>query len=141
MKENKIIDKNIFKEPAEMENITKEEVQEIKEDLVAFEESKKQMEADLKEKDNARAEEDLKVDKKTTENNETKQAEQIKKLKCNYEVFKTERNKSKMRAPENCDICKKKFKDNAPIYVALDKKLSQIFICEKCAENNQQKNT
>lgn len=124
------------REPVNMKKIKEAEIREKEEEI---KELKKEL-ADFSEyKIPARVEEDLEVDQKTTENSETREVEQIKKLKCNYEIFKNERNKSKMRVPEHCEICKNKFKDNAPIYVALDKKLNQIFVCEKCAEDNQQK--
>ena len=126
------------REPVNMEKIKEAEIRE-KEEIIK--ELKKEL-ADFSEhKIPARAEEDLEMSKKTTENPEISEVEQTKKLKCNYEIFKNERNKSKMRVPEHCEICKNKFEDNAPIYVALDKKLNQIFVCEKCAEDNQQKNT
>ena len=57
----------------------------------------------------------------------------VKKLKCDYDMFKRERNKCKMRVPEKCEICKKKFEKKDSIYVAFGKSLNQIFICEICA--------
>lgn len=149
MNKNKII-----REPADMKAVKraeienkKEEIEELEKDLETFKELKTQTEEELIEKDNARAEEDLKEnenmpDTKGKTQGEDKQTfDKIKKLKCNYEIFRTERNKAKMRVPEKCEICQNTFKDNDTIYVALGKKLNQIFICEECAEDNQQKNT
>lgn len=59
--------------------------------------------------------------------------EKVKKLKCNFKTFKTERDIAKMRVPEKCEICGKSFKENDDMYVAWDKKMKEIFICKDCA--------
>lgn len=60
--------------------------------------------------------------------------EKVKKLKCDYKIFKSERNKAKMHVPEKCEICGKSFEEKDDIYVAWGKDLKEIFICKECAE-------
>jgi len=64
-----------------------------------------------------------------------KKYDKIKKLKCDYTIFKTERNKSKMYVPEKCELCNKDFKEDDNIYVAWGKEMKEIFICKECADN------
>jgi hypothetical protein len=66
-----------------------------------------------------------------------KNYDKIKELKCDYEIFKTEREKAKMYVSEKCEICQKNFKKKDNIYVAWGKELKEIFICKKCAVNKQ----
>ena len=58
----------------------------------------------------------------------------IKKLKCDYEVFKRERDNAKMRVPNICEVCGRRFEQNDNVYVAWGKDLKEIFICKECAE-------
>ena len=60
--------------------------------------------------------------------------EKVKKLKCDFKTFKTERDKAKMRVSDKCEICGKSFEENDDMYVAWDKKMKEIFICKDCAE-------
>lgn len=60
--------------------------------------------------------------------------EKVKKLRCNFKTFKTERDKAEMRVPDKCEMCGKSFKENDDIYVAWGKDLKEIFICKDCAE-------
>lgn len=60
--------------------------------------------------------------------------EKVKKLKCNFKTFKTERDKAKMRVSDKCEICGKSFEGNDDMYVAWDKEMKEIFICKACAE-------
>jgi hypothetical protein len=62
--------------------------------------------------------------------------EKIKKLKCNFKTFKTERDIAKMRVPDKCEICGKSFKEEDDMYVAWDKTMKEIFICKDCAEKD-----
>ena len=58
----------------------------------------------------------------------------IKKLKCDYKLFKEERTKSDMCVPDICEVCGRRFEQNDNIYVAWGKDLKEIFICKECAE-------
>lgn len=61
----------------------------------------------------------------------------VKKLKCNYTVYKTERTKLKMNIVENCSKCGKKFKDSDELYIANIKNNrtdKNYIICKKCAK-------
>jgi hypothetical protein len=78
---------------------------------------------------------DLKAEEVLTE----EKYSNINKLKCDYNIFKRERDKCEMRVPAECDGCKKKFEKEDSIYVALGKSLNQIFICEDCAIKEQEK--
>ena len=63
----------------------------------------------------------------------------IKKLKCDYEIFKKERDNAKMRVPNTCEVCGRRFEQNDNVYVAWGKDLKKIFICKNCAEGNDKK--
>ena len=61
----------------------------------------------------------------------------IKKLKCNYTVYKRERINLKMPVIEKCQKCGKKFKDGDVLYTAYtekDKIKQSYLICKKCAK-------
>lgn len=60
--------------------------------------------------------------------------EGIKKLRCDFKTFKTERDIAKMRVPDKCEICGKSFEENDDMYVAWDKEMKEMFICKECAE-------
>lgn len=79
---------------------------------------------------------------KTMQNNAKEVEEKIiigkrGKLKCNYLQFKKERSKYNMHVPEKCIICGRRFEESDNIYIALDKKLQEIFICENCANTKE----
>ena len=75
-----------------------------------------------------------KVLEASVEESEKVSIEKVKKLKCDFKTFKTERDIAKMRVPEKCEICGKSFKEEDDMYVAWDKKMKEIFICKDCAE-------
>ena len=61
----------------------------------------------------------------------------IKKLKCNYTVYKRERTNLKMPVIEKCQKCGKKFKDGDELYTGYTEKdnIKQSYlICKKCAK-------
>lgn len=91
------------------------------------------------EKKQVKNKEEEKVLEKSVEimEKDLKKYDKIKELKCDYEIFKTEREKAKMYVPEKCEICQKNFKKKDNIYVAWGKELKEIFICKKCAVNKQ----
>lgn len=75
-----------------------------------------------------------KVLEASVEESEKVSIEKVKKLKCDFKTFKTERDIAKMRVPEKCEICGKSFEENDDMYVAWDKEMKEIFICKGCAE-------
>lgn len=59
----------------------------------------------------------------------------IKKLKCNYTVYKRERTNLKMPIVEKCQKCGKQFKDGDELYTGYTEKenIKQSYlICKKC---------
>lgn len=61
----------------------------------------------------------------------------IKKLKCDYTVYKRERTNLKMSITEKCKKCGKKFKDSDELYVCYiknDETKQNYIICKKCAK-------
>lgn len=61
----------------------------------------------------------------------------IKKLKCNYTVYKRERTKLKMPIVEKCQKCGKNFKDGDELYAGYTEKdniRQSYLICKKCAK-------
>ena len=61
----------------------------------------------------------------------------IKKLKCNYTVYKRERTNLKMPIVEKCQKCGKKFKDGDELFTAYTEKdniRQSYLICKKCAK-------
>lgn len=61
----------------------------------------------------------------------------IKKLKCDYTVYKRERTNLKMPVAEKCQKCGKKFKDGDELYTAYTEKdntKQSYLICKNCAE-------
>lgn len=59
----------------------------------------------------------------------------IKKLKCDYTVYKRERTKLKMPIVEKCKKCGKQFKDGDELYTAYKEKdnVKQTYlICKNC---------
>ena len=62
---------------------------------------------------------------------------EIKKLKCNYTIYKRERTNLKMPVIEKCQKCGKKFKDGDELYTGYTEKdnIKQSYlICKKCAK-------
>ena len=125
--------KKVVKEIVDIENVKKEEKEGVEKDLAIFEESKIQMEKDLVNF----AEFGIPTEKvlgTSVEKSEKVSIKKVKKLKCDFKTFKTERDKAKMRVPDKCEICGKSFKENDDMYVAWDKEMKEIFICKGCAE-------
>ena len=61
----------------------------------------------------------------------------VKKLKCDYTVYKRERTNLKMPVVEECQKCGKKFKDGDELYSAYieNKDIKQNYIiCKNCAK-------
>ena len=61
----------------------------------------------------------------------------IKKLKCNYTVYKRERTNLKMPVVEKCQKCGKQFKNDDELYTGYIKKdnIKQSYlICKKCSK-------
>ena len=78
--------------------------------------------------------EEIKEVKTEVEEAEKVLIEKVKKLRCNFKTFKTERDKAKMRVPDKCEICGKNFEDNDDMYVAWDKEMKEMFTCKDCTE-------
>lgn len=61
----------------------------------------------------------------------------IKKLKCNYTVYKRERTNLKIPIVEKCQKCGKNFKDGDELYAGYTEKdniRQSYLICKKCAK-------
>lgn len=61
----------------------------------------------------------------------------IKKLKCDYTVYKRERTNLKMPIVEKCQKCGKNFKDGDELYTAYTEKdniRKSYLICKKCSK-------
>ena len=104
----------------------KEEVEKVPEEV---EEISKKVAEEVKEEVQAVAEE---VEKK----NKLKFTE-IKKLKCEYTVYKRERTNLKMPVIEKCQNCGKKFENGDELYSAYrinDNIKQNYLICSKCAK-------
>ena len=55
------------------------------------------------------------------------------KLKCNYYVYRTEREKYKMPISKKCFKCNKNFKDNDKLYqIEYENGSKSKIMCEKC---------
>ena len=121
MSKNKII-----REPIDMEKVKKAQIEEKEEEIKDL---KKEL-ADFSEH-TLPTEKDLEV---SVETSEKVLPEKVKKLKCDFKIFKTERDKAEMRVSDKCEICGKSFEEHDNIYVAWGKDLKEIFICEKCEE-------
>ena len=111
---NEEVKEEVKKVPEEVEEVSKKEDEEVQEEVQAVPEE---------------------VEKK----NEPKFTD-IKKLKCNYTVYKNERTKYKMPIIENCQSCHKKFKNGDLLYSAYKENENikeNYIICNKCAEINK----
>lgn len=90
----------------------------------------------VKEKDFEVKEKDLKQ-KESEKDLQEKVFTDVKKLKCDYAIYKRERRNYKMPIIEKCQKCNKKFNENDELYIAYavnnDIKESCI-ICSKCAK-------
>ena len=108
---NEEIKEEVEKVPEEVEKISKKVAEEAPEEVQEVEEE---------------------VEKKNTE-----KFTEIKKLKCNYTVYKRERTNLKMPIVEKCQKCGKNFKDGDELYAGYtekDKIKQSYLICKKCAK-------
>ena len=104
----------------------KEEVEKVPEEV---EEVSKKVTEEVQEEVQAVAEE--------VEQKSKRRFTDIKKLKCNYTVYKRERTNLKMPVIEKCQKCGKKFKDGDELYTGYTEKdnIKQSYlICKKCAK-------
>ena len=104
----------------------KEEVEKVPEEV---EEVSKKVAEEVPEEVQEVAEE---VEKKNTE-----KFTEIKKLKCDYTVYKRERTNLKMPIIEKCEKCGKQFKNGDELYTAYTEKdniRQSYLICKKCAK-------
>ena len=108
---NEEVKEEVEKVPEEVEEVSKKVAEEVPEEVQEVGEE---------------------VEKKNTE-----KFTEIKKLKCDYTVYKRERTKLKMPIIENCSKCGKKFKDSDELYIANIKNNrtdKNYIICKKCAK-------
>lgn len=125
--------KNKFKrEPINMEELKKTEIEEKKEEVKEL--MKELANFSTENELPTRAKEDLEKNEKLTKTELKKEIEIIKKLKCDYKLFKDERIKNKMFVPDNCESCNNIFKSKDNIYVAITKQKKELFICKNCAK-------
>jgi len=78
-----------------------------------------------------------KVSKAKEKDGQEKVFTNIKKLKCDYKVYKRERERYNMPVEEKCAICEKKFKEEDKLYIAYkieDGIKENCIICGKCAK-------
>lgn len=108
---NEEVKKEVEKVPEEVEEVSKKVIEEVPEEVQAVAEEVKQK-------------------------NKTKFTD-VKKLKCDYTVYKRERTNLKMTVIEKCQKCGKKFKDGDELYTGYTEKdnIKQSYlICKKCAK-------
>ena len=108
---NEEVKEEVEKVPEEVEEVSKKVSEEVPEEVQAVDEEVEQ-----------------KSNQKFTD---------IKKLKCDYTIYKREREKLKMKVIEKCSKCGKKFKDGDELYIGHTKKGNieqNLIICKKCAK-------
>ena len=108
---NEEVKEEVEKVPEEVEEVSKRVVEEVPEEVQA-------------------------VAEEVEQKNEPKFTE-IKKLKCDYTVYKRERTNLKMPVAEKCQKCSKKFKDSDELYTGYTEKdniRKSYLICKKCAK-------
>ena len=108
---NEEVEEALKKEPEEVEEVSKKVTEEVPEEVQA-------------------------VAEEVEQKNEPKFTE-IKKLKCDYTVYKRERTNLKMPVTEKCQKCSKKFKDSDELYTGYTEKdniRKSYLICKKCAK-------
>jgi predicted nucleic acid-binding Zn ribbon protein len=75
----------------------------------------------------------LEKDLDTNSGEAEKDLNHILKLKCNYYVYRTEREKYKMPISQKCFKCNKNFKDNDKLYqIEYENGSKSKIMCEKC---------
>lgn len=108
---NEEVKEEVEKVPEEVEEVSKKEAEEMPEEVQT-------------------------VAEEVEQKNEPKFTD-IKKLKCDYTIYKREREKLKMKVIEKCSKCGKKFKDGDELYIGHTKKGNieqNLIICKKCAK-------
>lgn len=108
---NEEVKEEVEKVPEEVEEVSKKVIEEVPEEVQAVAEEVEQ-----------------KDEPKFTD---------IKKLKCNYTVYKRERTNLKMPIVEKCQKCGKQFKNGDELYTAYTEKdniRQSYLICKKCAK-------
>ena len=108
---NEEVKEEVEKVPEEVEEVSKKVTEEVPEEVQA-------------------------VAEEVEQKNEPKFTE-IKKLKCDYTVYKRERTNLKMPVVEKCQKCEKKFKDGDELYTGYienDETKQNYLICRKCAK-------
>jgi len=96
--------------------------------------NKKEMEKDLKVKEKDLNTEISEVMEKVFEEGAMEKVfTNIKKLKCDYTVYKRERTNCKMPVQKECAKCGKKFKEGDELYIA-NSNGKDCVICENCAK-------
>ena len=108
---NEEVKEEVEKVPEEVEEVSKKEAEEVPEEVQA-------------------------VAEEVEQKNELKFTD-IKKLKCDYTVYKRERTKLKMPVVEKCQICSKNFKDGDELftgYTIKDNIKQSYLVCKKCAK-------
>ena len=108
---NEEVKEEVEKVPEEVEEVSKKVAEEVPEEVQEVGEE---------------------VEKKNTE-----KFTEIKKLKCDYTVYKRERTKLKMPIIEKYEKCGKQFKNGDELYTAYTEKdnIKQSYlVCKKCAK-------
>ena len=108
---NEEVKEEVEKVPEEVEEVSKKVTEEVPEEMQAVAE-------EVEQKDEPRFTD-------------------IKRLKCNYTIYKRERTNLKMPIVEKCQKCGKSFKDGDELYTAYtekDKIKHSYLICKKCAK-------
>ena len=108
---NEEVKEEVEKVPEEVEEVSKKEAEEVPEEVQT-------------------------VAEEVEQKNEPKFTD-IKKLKCDYTIYKREREKLKMKVIEKCSKCGKKFKDGDELYIGHTKKGNieqNLIICKKCTK-------
>lgn len=105
------VKEEVEKVPEEVEEVSKKVIEEVPEEVQAVAEEVKQK-------------------------NKTKFTD-VKKLKCDYTVYKRERTNLKMTVIEKCQKCGKQFKDGDELYTAYTEKDNikcSCLICKECTQ-------
>lgn len=108
---NEEVKEEVEKVPEEVEEVSKKVTEEVPEEMQAVAE-------EVEQKDEPRFTD-------------------IKRLKCNYTIYKRERTNLKMPIVEKCQKCGKKFKDGDELYTAYTEKdniRKSYLICKKCSK-------
>lgn len=108
---NKKVKEDVEKVPEEVEEVSKKIIEEVPEEVQT-------------------------VAEEVEQKNKTKFTD-VKKLKCDYTVYKRERTNLKMPVVEKCQKCGKKFKDGDELYTGYTEKdnIKQSYlICGNCAK-------